>query len=301
MKFERSRRGFLKSLSRTALVLSFEDVLAMALPAQMAVPTQQGGASRPTYDVAPRAAPKVASPIAGTPLGFSFVDVAKQAGLNAKTIYGGEHKNKFLLETTGCGVAFFDYDHDDWLDIFLVNGSRLEGFSKGQEPISHLFKNNRDGTFTDVTAKAGLGRSGWGQACCVGDYNNDGWNDLFISYYGQNALYQNNGNGTFTDVTVKAGLGQVGSHTRWGSGCAFLDYDRDGNLDLFVGNYIDFDIKTAPLPEAAGCAYKGIQVACGPPGLEGGKNLLYRNNGDGTFTDVSRRKPAWTTRSGRMR
>ena len=289
MKFERSRRGFLKSLSRTALVLSFEDVLAMALPAQMAVPTQQGGASRPTYDVAPRAAPKVASPIAGTPLGFSFVDVAKQAGLNAKTIYGGEHKNKFLLETTGCGVAFFDYDQDDWLDIFLVNGSRLEGFSKGQEPISHLFKNNRDGTFTDVTAKAGLGRSGWGQACCVGDYNNDGWNDLFISYYGQNALYQNNGNGTFTDVTVKAGLGQVGSHTRWGSGCAFLDYDRDGNLDLFVGNYIDFDIKTAPLPEAAGCAYKGIQVACGPPGLEGGKNLLYRNLGDGTFTDVSKK------------
>ena len=285
----KTRRGFLKSLSRTALVLPFEDVLGLALPAQMAGAPQQTVGSRPTYETTPRAAPKMASPIAGTSLGLSFVDVAKQSGLNARTIYGGEHKNRFLLETTGCGVAFFDYDQDDWLDIFLVNGSRLEGFPKGQEPVSHLFKNNRDGTFTDVTAKSGLARSGWGQGCCVGDYNNAGWNDLFVSYYGQNALYKNNGDGTFTDVTVKAGLGQVGSRPRWGSGCAFLDYDRDGNLDLFVANYIDFDIKTAPLPEAAGCAYKGIQVACGPPGLQGGKNLLYHNNGDGTFTDVSKK------------
>ena len=276
-----SRRGFLRSLSRTALVLGLEDVLGLA--------QQQPVGSRPTYEATPKAAPRVPSAIAGTPLGFSFVDVAKQAGLNAKTIFGGEHKNRFLLETTGCGVAFFDYDHDDWLDIFLVNGSRLEGFAKGQEPVSHLFKNNRDGTFTDVTAKAGLARSGWGQGCCVGDYNNDGWNDLFVSYYGENALYRNNGNGTFTDVTAKAGLAQVGTKTRWGSGCAFLDYDRDGHLDLFVANYIDFDLKTAPVPEAAGCAYKGIQVACGPPGLNGGKNLLYRNNGDGTFTDVSKK------------
>jgi len=288
-KQEKSRRGFLKSLSRTALVLSLDDVLGLALPAQQTV------GSRPTYDATPKAAPKLTSAIAGTPLGFSFVDVAKKAGLNAKTIFGGEHKNRFLLETTGCGVAFFDYDQDDWLDIFLVNGSRLEGFAKGQEPVSHLFKNNRDGTFTDVTAKAGLSRSGWGQGCCVGDYNNDGWNDLFVSYYGQNALFRNNGNGTFTDVTVSAGLGQVGMRQRWGSGCAFLDYDRDGNLDLFVANYIDFDIRTAPLPEAAGCAYKGIQVACGPPGLQGGKNLLYHNNGDGTFTDVSKKAGMWDT------
>ena len=276
-----SRRGFLRSLSRTALVLGFEDVLGLIGPV--------GAQNRQTYDVTPKPGPKLTSPLAGTPLGVSFTDVGRAAGLNAKTIYGGEHKNRYLLETTGCGVAFFDYDMDDWLDIFLVNGSRLEGFAKGQEPTCHLFKNNRDGTFTDVTLKAGLARSGWGQGCCVGDYDNDGWNDLFVSYYGQNALFRNNGNGTFTDVTVKAGLGQVGPKPRWGSGCAFLDYDRDGHLDLFVANYIDFDLKTAPLPEAAGCAYKGIQVACGPPGLDGGKNILYRNNGDGTFTDVSKK------------
>lgn len=277
-----TRRRFLQSLSRTALVLPFGDVLALA-----ATPQQQGpGWSRPEYHAPSRPAPKVAaSPVAGTPLGYSFVDAVENSGLHVKTIYGGEHKNRYLLETTGCGVAFFDYDGDDWLDVFLVNGSRLEGFPKGQEPISRLFKNNRDGTFTDVTLSSGIARAGWGQGCCVGDYNNDGHDDLFVSYYGQNVLWKNNGNGTFTDVTVKVGLSQ--EKVRWNSGCAFLDYDRNGHLDLFVANYIDFDIKTAPLPEAAGCSYKGIQVACGPPGLEGGKNILYRNNGDGTFTDVS--------------
>ena len=290
---DRSRRKFVRSLSSTALVLSLDDVLALAAPVQMGA-GQIG--SRPTYDTKPRPAPKGApSPVAGTPLGVTFVDVAREAGLNAKTIYGGEHKNRFLLETTGCGVAFCDYDQDDWLDIFLVNGSRLEGFGAGAAPTNRLFKNNRDGTFTDVTVKAGLAHSGWGQGCCVGDYDNDGWNDLFVSYYGQNVLYRNNGNGTFTDVTAKAGLTQPGPKPRWNSGCAFLDYDRDGHLDLFVANYTDFDIKTAPLPEAAGCAYKGIQVACGPPGLQGGKNILYHNNGDGTFTDVSKKAGMWET------
>jgi hypothetical protein len=280
-----SRRNFLQSLSRTALVLSLEDVLSLALPSMPNSAHAQMG-SRPSYNVAPQPPPRtLPSPISGTPLGISFVDVAKVSGLHAKTIYGGEHKNKYLLETTGCGVAFYDYDQDDWVDIFLVNGTRLEGLPKGQEPVCHLFKNNRDGTFTDVTLKAGLARTGWGQACCVGDYNNDGWDDLFITYYGQNALYHNNGNGTFTDVTHKAGLTQP--KLRWNSGCAFVDTNRNSHLDLFVANYIDFDIATAPLPEAASCTYKGITVACGPPGLQGGKNILYRNNGDGTFTDVS--------------
>jgi hypothetical protein len=285
-----TRRGFIRSLSRTALVLSLEDVLKLALPAQQ---PQYGTMSRPDYTAVPRKAQALASPVSGTPLGFSFVDVAKESGLNVKTIFGGEHKNRYLLETTGCGVAFYDFDHDDWLDLFLVNGTRLDGFPKGSEPISRLFKNNRDGTFTDITAKSGMVRSGWGQGCCVGDYDNDGFNDLFVSYYGQNILYKNHGDGTFTDVTAQAGL--VQSRTRWNSGCAFLDYNKDGHLDLFVANYIDFDIKTAPLPEAAGCAYKGIQVACGPPGLDGGKNILYRNNGDGTFTDVSEKAGLWET------
>jgi len=218
-------------------------------------------------------------------IGVRFLNVARESGLNIKTIYGGEHKNKYLLETTGCGVAFYDYDNDGWLDIFLVNGSRLEGFPKGEEPISHLFKNNRDGTFTDVTAKAGVGRSGWGQGVCIGDYDNDGFDDLFVTYYGKNVLYHNNGDGTFTDVSEKAGV--AGTKTRWGSGCAFVDYDRDGRLDLFVANYIDMDLATAPVPESGPCLYKGVMVACGPPGLMGGKNILYHNNGDGTFTDVS--------------
>ncbi len=221
----------------------------------------------------------------GTPLGVSFLNIGRESGLNTKTIFGGEHKNKYLLETTGCGVAFYDYDNDGWLDIFLVNGTRLEGFPAGQEPISRLFKNNRDGTFTDVTLKAGVAHSGWGQAVCVGDYDNDGNDDLFVTYFGKNVLYHNNGDGTFTDVSAKAGV--AGSGKRWNTGCAFVDYDCDGRLDLFVANYIDMDLATAPVPESGPCLYKGVMVACGPPGLNGGKNLLYHNNGDGTFTDVS--------------
>ena len=223
--------------------------------------------------------------VAGTPVGVTFINVAKESGLNVKTIFGGEHKNKYLLETTGCGIAFYDYDNDGWLDLFIVNGWRLEGFPKGQEPVSHLFKNNRDGTFTDVTEKVGLVHSGWGQGVCIGDYDNDGFEDLFITYFGKNVLYHNNGNGTFTDVSEKAGV--AGNGKRWNTGCAFVDYDRDGHLDLFVANYIALDLATAPVPESGPCEYKGVLVACGPPGLIGGKNILYHNNGNGTFTDVS--------------
>jgi hypothetical protein len=211
-----SRRRFLLSLSRTALVLPFADLLLLATPpwrraavSAMASGAQNQMGAQPVYEAKPMPPPPgPVSPITGTPLGLQFLEVAAQSGLNARTIYGGEGKNKYLLETTGCGVAFYDYDHDGWLDIFLVNGWRLEGFAKTNEPTCHLFKNNRDGTFTDVTIKAGLARSGWGQGCCVGDYDNDGSDDLFVSYYGQNALFHNNGNGIFTDVTAKAGLTQ---------------------------------------------------------------------------------------------
>jgi len=266
-----SRREVLKSLSRSAAIFSLESVLGLA---------------RPLWSQsAPPAAPLVEPLKPGTPLGVSFLNVGRESGLNFKTIFGGEHKNKYLLETTGCGVAFYDYDNDGWLDIFLVNGTRLEGFPAGQEPISRLFKNNRDGTFTDVTLKAGVAHSGWGQAVCVGDYDNDGYDDLFVTYFGKNVLYHNNSDGTFTDVSAKAGV--AGSEKRWNTGCAFVDYDRDGRLDLFVANYIEMDLATAPVPESGPCLYKGVMVACGPPGLNGGKNLLYHNNGDGTFSDVS--------------
>ena len=269
-----SRRVFLKSLSRSALVLSLENVFVWARPLwSWAAPIDQ------------KTEPKKEERPQNPDLGVRFLNVARESGLHAKTIFGGEHKNKYLLETTGCGVAFYDYDNDGWLDIFLVNGSRLEGFSAGTEPTSRLFRNNRDGTFTDVTVKAGLVRSGWGQGVCIGDYDNDGWDDLFVTYYGKNVLYHNNGNGTFTDVSQKAGV--AGKGTRWNTGCAFVDYDRDGHLDLFVANYIDLDLATAPVPESGPCLYKSVMVACGPPGLQGGKNILYHNNGDGTFTDVS--------------
>lgn len=270
-----SRRSFLQSLSRSALVLSLENVLALARPLSWRSVTPDGA----------EVSGSQAALKPGSELGVSFVNVARESGLNAKTIFGGEHKNKYLLETTGCGVAFYDYNNDGWLDIFLVNGWRLEGFPAGQEPTSHLFKNNRDGTFTDITAKAGLVHSGWGQGCCVGDYDNDGFDDLFVTYFGKNVLYHNNGDGTFSDVTDKAGVG--GNGKRWNTGCAFVDYDRDGHLDLFVANYIDLDLVTAPVPESGPCRYKGVMVACGPPGLTGGKNILFHNNGDGTFTDVS--------------
>ena len=219
------------------------------------------------------------------PPGFSFTNVAAQAGLDAVTVFGGNKTNKYLLETTGCGVAFFDYDGDGWQDVFLVNGTTLEGFPKGQEPTNHLYRNRGDGTFEDVTRKAGLEQGGWGQGVCAGDYDNDGHEDLFVTYWGQNHLYHNRGDGTFEDVTRKAGL--ANSRTRWGTGCAFLDYDRDGNLDLIVANYIDMDLATVPVPDSGLCRYKGIKVACGPPGLRGGRNALYHNRGDGAFEDVS--------------
>jgi enediyne biosynthesis protein E4 len=224
---------------------------------------------------------------ADAPLSVVFTDVTAASGLlHAKNMSGSLTNKQFLLEEMGCGVAFFDYDNDGWLDIFLVNGTSLVPAERDRHPTSFLFHNNRDGTFTDVTKKAGLTRSGWGQGCCVGDYDNDGFDDLFVTYWGHNVLYHNNGDGTFTDVSEKAGV--AGTGNSWGAGCCFLDYDRDGQLDLFVANYVNFEVSGAPKPGEAGyCNYNDIPVPCGPQGFAGGTNILYRNRGDGTFADVS--------------
>ena len=218
-------------------------------------------------------------------LKFAFVESAVSAGLTVPTIYGGRETNRYLLETTGCGAATLDYDNDGWLDLFVVNGTTLEGFPKSSEPTSHMYRNRRDGTFEDVTTKAGLALTGWGQGACAGDYDNDGHEDLFVTFWGTNRLFRNRGDGTFEETTAAAGLDV--SRKRWGAGCAFLDYDRDGRLDLFAANYIDLDLATTPVPESGLCRYKGVPVACGPPGLPGGRNLLYRNAGNGRFVDRS--------------
>jgi enediyne biosynthesis protein E4 len=227
----------------------------------------------------------LASVAAAERVPFSFVDLRRDAGLTAVTVFGGRNTNRYLLETTGTGVAMLDFDRDGFLDLFFVNGTTLEGFSKGQEPRPHLYRNLGTARFEDVTAGAGLQeQAGWGQGACAGDFDNNGFDDLFVTYYGQNHLFRNE-RGRFHDVTAAAGLRQA--TVRWNTGCAFLDYDRDGRLDLFVANYIDMDLATAPTPDSGLCRYKGVPVACGPPGLKGGTNVLYRNRGDGTFEDVS--------------
>ena len=239
--------------------------------------------------------PKLTPPPA--PPKVNFVDIAERAGLTAKTEDGGDKSKRYLIETTGSGAAAFDFDNDGWPDIFLVNGSRLEGFPKGQEPTSHLYRNNHDGTFSDVTQKAGVALTGWGQGVCAGDYDNDGFVDLFVTFWGHNVLLHNNGDGSFTDVTRKAGLWH--DDVRWSTGCAFVDYDRDGRLDLFVANYVDFDPAHTPeVGSSATCLWKGMPVLCGPRGLKGTHSELYHNNGDGTFTDVSERSGVAKTDAG---
>jgi hypothetical protein len=214
-----------------------------------------------------------------------FNDIAQKAGLTASNVFGGKHSTTYILESTGTGVAIFDYDNDGWPDIFLVNGTTLEGFPAESAPTNHLYRNNRDGTFSDVTERSGLLGSGWGQGVCVGDYDNDGWEDLYVTYYGKNRLYHNIG-GKFEEVAETAGV--AGDGKRWGSGCAFLDYDRDGQLDLAVANYADFDlVHPTPPGKNPTCLWKGIAVFCGPRGLPASKNILYRNLGNGRFQDVT--------------
>ncbi len=222
------------------------------------------------------------------PTGVSFVEVSREAGLNFQNVFGALERKRYLLETTGCGVAWIDYDGDGFPDLYFVNGTTVEGFPPGKAPTNRLYHNNGDGTFTDITAKAGLRHTGWGQGACVGDYDNDGRDDLFVTCYGKNLLYHNNGDGTFTEVAERAGV--AGDVWRWNTGCTFFDYDRDGLLDLFVATYVDQgkDFHLLPGPGSGQfCQYKGIPMACGPRGLATGRNYLYHNNGDGTFTDVS--------------
>ena len=220
-----------------------------------------------------------------------FVDVAAKAGITVVNVNGSATNKRYIVEATGSGVAIIDYDRDGWPDIFLVNGQELKNDAKakdaaGAQPTSHLFHNNHDGTFTDVTAKAGLASTAWGQGVCVGDYDNDGWDDLYVTDYGKNRLFHNQGDGTFREVAEQAGV--AGTGKEWGTGCAFVDYDRDGKLDLMVADYVHFDLATTPAPGAdAGCMWKGAPVMCGPRGLPSAKNILYHNEGGGTFKDVS--------------
>ena len=230
---------------------------------------------------------------AQAPWPVRFVDVAARAGLTRPSVYGGLEKKRFIIETNGAGTAFFDADGDGWTDALVLNGTRLEEgarrelvWPKGDAPVSHFYRNNRDGTFRDATAAAGFGRTGFASSVCVGDYDNDGALDLFVTYFGRNVLYRNLGGGRFEDVTAKAGL--AAPRDRWGSGCSFVDYDRNGRLDLFVANYLAFDLEKAQEPgQGTNCLWKGVPVNCGPKGLATDTNLLYHQRDDGTFEDVS--------------
>ena len=216
-----------------------------------------------------------------------FVNVAPQAGLNMVNVNGEPDTKKYIIETTGSGVAIIDYDHDGWPDILLLNGKHLDETPvSGPQPTSHLYHNNHDGTFTDVTVSAGLNFTGWAQGACVGDYDNDGFDDLYVTFYGKNRLYHNEGNGKFREVAETAGV--AGKGDAWGTGCAFVDYDRDGKLDLVVANYVQLDIKALPQPgQGVSCIWKGTPVMCGPRGLPFTTNLLYHNVGGGKFADVT--------------
>jgi enediyne biosynthesis protein E4 len=231
-------------------------------------------------------------PQTSEPWAVTFTDVAARAGLTHPSVYGGIDRKRFIIETNGCGTAFIDYDNDGWIDALVLSGTRLAASGRAastedrDRAPSRLYRNQRDGTFTDVTAQAGLSKIGWASSVCAGDYDNDGFIDLFVTYYGTNVLYRNLGKGRFEDVTSRAGLTTGG--TRWGSGCTFVDFDRDGRLDLFVANYLKFDLTTAPEPgTGVNCTWKGVPVNCGPKGLPTDTNLLYHNDGSGHFTDVS--------------
>jgi hypothetical protein len=212
------------------------------------------------------------------PITVDFKDIAEQAGLTAANASGSADHKQYILEATGNGVAIFDYDNDGLPDLFLANSSAP----------AHLYHNRGQLRFEDVTERAGVAGKGWGQGVCVGDYDNDGHRDLFVTHYGQSVLYRNQGDGTFKDVTDAAGLRSAGTGTRWDAGCSFVDYDLDGKLDLVVTSYIDFDKTKVPAAGSGGyCRWKGIPVMCGPRGLPFARNHLFHNDGGGRFSDVS--------------
>ena len=218
------------------------------------------------------------------PPSVQFNDVTGSSGITFKHALSPE--KKYIAESMSGGVALLDYDNDGYLDIFFVNSLTVELLKANKQTRSVLYRNNRDGTFSDVTDKARVGDVGWGMGCAVGDFNNDGFDDLYVTSIGPDHLFKNNGNGTFTDVTQKAGV----SDPRFSTGAAFLDYDNDGRLDLFVTNYVGFDINHLPtFGEGPTCQFKGVPVQCGPRGLPGAGDSLFHNNGDGTFTDVSKK------------
>jgi len=258
-----------RSMARIGLILAAFCIVAVAAPQK------------------PNGRPPVKRPSAkkNVPAGISsFADVTRAAGLDFHLTCGSLEK-RFITESMCGGIAVFDYDNDGWMDIFLVNGSTLDDMRAGKCHPSKLYRNNHDGTFTDVTTKSGLGHCGWGFGAAVGDYDNDGWEDLYITYLDGAVLYHNNGDGTFTDVTSKANVGNSG---HWGTSAAFGDYDNDGYLDLYVANYVDLDLQHLPeFGSGPFCQYRDIPVSCGPRGLKGGRDRLYHNNGNGTFTDVT--------------
>ena len=271
------------TISRRTLLALFASLGNLAEARRRRVALTSGAFAQGVSSRGVRAQPR--GKPSGRPFHARFTDVAREAGLTHPVIYGGVESKSYIIEVVGSGVAFIDYDNDGWLDVFVLSGTRLQDAPAGT--TNRLYKNNRDGTFTDVTEKAGLLRTGWASAVTVGDYDNDGFDDLFVTYYGHNVLYRNNGDGTFTDVTAKAGLSR--DKVQYGSGCTWVDFDRDGHLDLFVATYLDTTLEKLPKPgENPDCRWKGVPVNCGPRGLPTGYVQLFRNNRNGTFTDVSR-------------
>ncbi|MBL8216532.1 MAG: VCBS repeat-containing protein, partial [Bryobacterales bacterium] len=256
--------------------------LSFALPALslLAILLHAQGVSTRNAPAAPRLAPS------GRPFLASFTDVAARAGLTHPVTVGNPTNKKYIIEANGTGLAAFDYDNDGWLDLFVVTGSRLEGFGNTRPPTNRLYRNLGNGTFADTTEKAGLARSGWGNGVCVADIDNDGDDDVYVTYWGPNLLFLNDGKGAFTEAA--ATLGIAGPAKEWSSGCTFFDYDADGRLDLLVTSYQRFDLATTPPPgKASNCEWKGMPVFCGPRGLPFGRVALFRQKPDGTFEDTT--------------